>query len=288
MKSIRILCLCVLLVGMLVIFLPATVSAQSGSPGEDKLELLADYPKLEISSGQTASFSVRMRWWGSEGRAFDLLATAPKGWTVVCSPIYATDTKISAIRIEPGKTDYPDTVNVVVTPPYEQLPGPGEYVTTLQAVSGTIRESVELKAVVTALYGLDIAPTSDIYSLTATAGKDNYYSVDVWNTGTETVDIITFSSATPEGWTVDFSATGIVSLSAGQVQTLEANIKPPTKAISGDYIITLRAQGEQASTTGIRIRVTVETPTLWGWVGVAIIIVAIAALGFVVVRFSRR
>lgn len=288
MKTIRIFCgLCLMLACLLVIPPSATVLAQDESPAEDKIELLASFPKVELTSGQTVEFKVRLRWWGSEDRAFDLLVTAPKGWTVYCKPSYE-ETRISAIRLEPGKTEYPETIRVVAVPPFYELPEPGEYVITVQASSGEIKDTVELKAIVTAKYDLDLVPTRERYSTSATAGKDNYFSVQIQNSSTETVDSIAFSSYKPEGWTIDFSPNWVDSLAAGDFQTIDVNIKPPPKTIAGDYSITLRASGEQVSAENIKIRVSVETPTLWGWIGIVIIVLVIAGLAFVIMRFSRR
>jgi len=288
MKTIRIFCgVCLFLVCLLVISPPAAVLAQDEVTYEDKLELLASFPKVEITSGQSVEFSVRLRWWGSEDRTFDLLTTAPKGWTVYCKPSYE-ETRITAIRLEPGKTEYPETIKVVATPPFYELPEPGEYIITLEANSGAIKDTTELTAIITAKYDLDLVPTLERYSTSAKAGQDNYFSVDIQNWGTGTVDSIAFSSYKPEGWTIDFSPNRVDSLADGDFQTIEVNIKPPPRTISGDYVITLRGSGEQVSAENIKIRVTVETPSVWGWVGIVIIVLVIAGLVFVIMRFSRR
>ena len=69
---------------------------------------------------------------------------------------------------------------------------------------------------------------------------------------------------------------------------MDVNIKPPPETIAGDYQITLRASGSQAIAQDLTIRVTVESPTIWGWVGVIIIVLVIASLVVIFMRFSRR
>ena len=71
-------------------------------------------------------------------------------------------------------------------------------------------------------------------------------------------------------------------------QSIDVNIKPPPKAVAGDYMISLRASGKQTSAGEISIRVTVETPTIWGWVGVVIILIVVIGLVVIFMRFSRR
>ena len=134
---------------------------------------------------------------------------------------------------------------------------------------------------------MDIVTETERLNTTATAGKDNFFSIEVLNLGTDAIENINFSSTKPSGWTIEFSPDKIDSLSALKSQTVDVNIQPPTETIAGDYMITLRASGEQASES-IEVRVTVETPTIWGWVGVGIIVLVIAGLAYIFMRFSRR
>jgi uncharacterized membrane protein len=53
-------------------------------------------------------------------------------------------------------------------------------------------------------------------------------------------------------------------------------------------MIGVRASGVQKTSEKINIRVTVETPTVWGWVGVAIIAIVVVGLVVIFMRFSRR
>ena len=74
----------------------------------------------------------------------------------------------------------------------------------------------------------------------------------------------------------------------GDEQTINVNIKPPTETVAGDYVISLRASGKQTSADEMNIRVTVETPTIWGWVGVVIILIVVIGLIVIFMPFSRR
>lgn len=287
MKTIRIFCsLCLLLVCLLVISPSAIVLAQDESPAKDKIELISSFPKMEIT-GETIEFSVRLKWWGSEDRVFDLSATGPKDWVIYFKPSYA-DTMITAINLEPGKTEYPETIKVIVVTRFQSIPETGEYKITVEASSGDLKDTVELTAIISAWYDLDIVPTLERYNTSATAGKDNYFSIDVLNYSTATLENISFDSYKPDEWTIDYSPASIASLAAGDFLTVDVNIKPPPKAVAGDYSITLRVSAEQIPAKTLKIRVSVETPTIWGWIGVVIIVLVIAGLAFVVMRFSRR
>ena len=290
MKVRMIFGLCLLLVSLLVVFPPAAVLAQEEVPPE-VITMTATYTKLEGVAGAGFEFEVSLQYTGGEeARTFDLAATGPKDWTLYITPTYPTDKQILDIRLEPPppyQTVAPTKVLIHVSPPYWLLPEPGEYQITLGATSGEVTGTINLTAVVTATYIIALVPAEERYNTSATAGRDNYFSVEVNNNGSAAIDDITFSSSKPTGWTIEFSPNEIGSVAALDSQTVEVNIKPPAKTIAGDYQISLTAKGKQIS-DDIDIRVSVETPTVWGWVGVVIIVLVVAGLAFVFMRFSRR
>ena len=291
MKMIRMVCvLFLLLTSALVIFQPATVLAQEETPPPEKIELTTSYTKLEGISGTSFEFEVDLNYQGgSEARVFDLMATVPKDWIAYITPTYPKDKQILDIRLEPTSPyeTRPATKIVVYVAPYRVLPEPGEYPITVEVTSGEIKGTINLTAVVTATYIMSVTTPDGRLNTTATAGRDNYFSVEVINSGSAAIDNITFSSSKPSGWTIEFSPDEIDSMDAMSSQTIEVNIKPPAKTIAGDYEITLKADGKEAR-DDIDIRVTVETPTIWGWVGVGIVVLVIAGLAFIFMRFSRR
>jgi uncharacterized membrane protein len=290
MKVRMIFGLCLLLVSLLVIFPATTVLAQEETPPPEKIELTAAYSKLEGTSGTSFEFEVDLMYEGAEARVFNLLATGPKDWTTYITPDYPKDKQILDIRLEPVQplaTYSTQKIDVHTAPPFWLMPDPGEYQITLEASSGDVKGTIDLTAVVTGTYTMSLSTPDGRLNTTATAGKDNYFSVNLENTGSAAIDNITFSSDKPSGWTIDFTPKNIDSLNTGTSQTIDVNIKPPPKTIAGDYQITITASGKQIK-DDMDIRVTVETPTIWGWVGVGIIVLVIAGVAFVFMRFSRR
>jgi uncharacterized membrane protein len=282
-------CLCLVLLSLLAIGQPAAVLAQDES--EETIEMAATYPSLEETALASFEFEVELKYQGSEARVFDLSTTGPQDWSTYIKPGFE-EKRISSIRIEPAKA-YSDKVKVVAIPPAWPLAEPGEYQITLEASSGEIKGTIELKSIVTARHDLNVVPTTEgvlgRYNTRATVGKDNYFSVEVHNLSTVALNDISLSSTEkPTGWTVEFSPEKVESLAVGDFQTVEVNIKPSPKTIAGDYYpITIRASAKDVSES-MDIRVTVETPTIWGWVGVIIILVVVAGLIFTFTRFSRR
>ncbi|MBA7641817.1 hypothetical protein ES703_49502 [subsurface metagenome] len=290
MKIGRTISFCILLASLLTLFSLSPVLAQD----EDAtIELTTDYYKLEIASGASVNFTIQLEYTGTEARVFDLVATGPTDWTTFITPSYPRDRQILDIRMEPpaeGESSTTELIVVTATPVAWIIPELGEYPITVEASSGDLKSSIELTAVVTSIpasYTLYLTTPDGVLSTTAQAGKDNYFTLAVVNSGTGDIDSISLSTNKPRGWAVELSPTNIASVAAGNFQTVEMNIKPPPDAISGDYEILVRASGTQAS-DNVEIRVTVKTSSLWGWVGIGIIVLVIAGLAVIFMRFSRR
>jgi uncharacterized membrane protein len=284
MMKIRIISGVLLILVSLLLIFPSAVFAQ-----EDKIELTTPYTKLEGISGASFEFEITLNYTGTEARVFNLVATGPQNWTIYVTPSYPKDQRILDIRLEPAQPGdaYGPKIDVYSAPPSWLKPDPGEYPMTLEVSSGDIRSTIDLTAVVTAKYDMSLSTPDGLLNTKATAGKDNYFSVVMNNTGTAPIDNITFSVNKPSGWTVLLSPDKLDSLPAGTSKTIEVNIKPPAKAIAGDYGLLISAEAMQRS-VDINIRVTAEAPSIWGWVGVVIILLVIAGVGFVFMRFSRR
>jgi uncharacterized membrane protein len=55
----------------------------------------------------------------------------------------------------------------------------------------------------------------------------------------------------------------------------------------GDYSVAVGVEGEKAS-KNLEFRVTVKASTVWGWVGIAIIVLVVLGLVVLFVRMGRR
>ena len=267
-------------------------SNQEEPPAEEWLEVIAKYPVLREKSGEEFEFQIELRWYGKEFREFDIAVSGPPKWEVVTEAGLGTKVAVTgriglkAADVEKG---YPvETLFVNLTPPRGQKPAPGEYKATFEVSLGDIYESVELTAVVTALYQFVFYPATGRLNTEVTAGEDNYLTVRVENTGSIALDTVRFSSGTLEGWVVTFNPDPVDSLEPGLAQEVTVTIKPPDKVIAGDYAITLFADSEEYSADPLKMRVTVMTPTIWGWVGILIVLSVIAGLAIIFRRLGRR
>ena len=258
----------------------------------ETIEVRAVHPKIEAIAGAEFVFGIEFKYAGASfmesTRPFDLVTKAPPGWEVYMTPQYEKDKRISAIDLKSTGITFGDQLRLVATAPFWPLPKTGEYKINVDAVSGDLKSSIELTAVITASYQLLLAPAGERYDTTTTAGRDGYFSLKVGNLGTAPIEKINFSPEKPEGWTIEFKPDKVESLEALTTQTVDITIKTPPETVAGDYMISIRASGVQATSDNLDIRVTVKTPTVWGWVGVFIIAVVIIGLVFIFMRFSRR
>jgi uncharacterized membrane protein len=289
MKMVRFVSCIILLIALMATFsLPGIALAQDDEMKIEEIIILRpDFPTVESIAGGNFEFQVEFAYIGEDSKVFDIRTTAPTGWEVYMTPRYEKERKITSINLKPTM-GAGEMMRLVATAPFWPLPEPGEYKIKVEAISDTIQASTELTAKVTARYFLDTVSANELYNTTARAGEDNIFSIKVRNLGTDAIDNIKFSPDNPEGWSVTFNPDKIDVMEAIDEQTVEVNIKPPPKTVAGDYMISLRASGKQIAAEKIDIRVTVETPTIWGWVGVAIILIVVIGLIVIFMRFSRR
>lgn len=256
-------------------------------PPPEKIELVCKYPAFEGNSGDSFDFDVDLKWLGSTARTFDLaVLDVPAKWTakIVAG---AFEKEIPAIGLGPEMT-YPERITVTFAPFPGEFPEPGEYVITLEASSGDIKETIKLTAVVTTLYRFYFAPATERLSAEVTAGEENHLAVMVGNTGQGVIEEITFVSTRPSGWSVKFNPDEVESLQPGLAREVDVVIKPPRKTIAGDYSVTMSAISPGMSVRRIELRLTVLTPTIWGWVAILIVLAVIAGLGVMFRRLGRR
>jgi uncharacterized membrane protein len=266
---------------------PATAPAEEPPAPPDTITASTEFPSIEAIATGSFQFTVDLEYKGSQDRIFDLSVTAPPGWDAYITPQYDS-TRISSIDITASYTSVTKTVKVSATPPAWPLPDPGDYKITLQASNEDVVGVIDLYAKIIAKYVLTAAPANQVYNTKAVAGHDNIYSIVVTNTGSAAIDTITFSSDKPDGWEITYNPDKIDNLDIVAPKTVDVDIKPPPKTVAGDYMITLQVSGKQASADKMDVRVTVETPSIWGWVGVGIIVVVVIGLAVIFMRFGRR
>ncbi|CEP66405.1 Immunoglobulin-like fold [Moorella glycerini] len=247
--------------------------------GSDKMT--TDYPVLSGTSSTSFQFRVDLTNNGAQERSYSLAAQAPPGWQVTFSPAYDSK-QIASLSLKPGKSQ---GLDVTVKPP--QGVKAGTYNIPIQATSGSSKAGVVLKVNITGNYSLELTTPSGRLNADAIAGKESPVTLVVKNTGSADLANITFAASAATGWAVTFKPEKIDLLPAGASQQVTAFIKPSPKAIAGDYVVILSANTQEASGSA-DFRVSVRTSTLWGLVGVILVLIVIGAVGWTFRKYGRR
>jgi uncharacterized membrane protein len=293
MKIRKIISLFTLTVILLSAFIvPGMVLAQDEG-NTDQMFLTTDFPSIQAQATDTFSYNIAIHYTSNVSQVFELAPSAPAGWNAYVTPQYDS-TKISSITAEQAPFSGTKSVKLSAVPPVYPYAAPGDYTISLQVTSDkeNMKASIDVTAKILPKGTLSIAPAnqSGLYNTSAKSGKDNIYSVTVTNTGTSAIKNVTVSVANkPDGWDVTFTPDKIESLDVLDSQNIDVNIKPPSDTASGDYMLSLRATGEgMTNSVSMDVRVIVQTSTIWGWVGVIIILIVIVGLFAIFMRFGRR
>jgi uncharacterized membrane protein len=286
------LCLSIVIAIMGVLGIPI-FAADDTSPtptvAPPTVTLDSKFPSISADSGSIFTYDVSIIYTGTERKVFTMDVTPPQGWSAYTTSGYP-EKEVTSIQIDAatyGSTT--ESIKLYLGPNYGLLPDPGNYNVTLKVSSGSnLAATITLEAKVKAKYTLNMTTSSGNLATQATAGKENHFSFEIVNSGTATIDQLKLSSTAPSGWTITFNPEKVDTLNAGQTQQIDAVITPTEgKTIAGDYMITLKADNGKYNDT-MDVRVTVETPSIWGWLAFGIVVVVILALLVLFWKMGRR
>lgn len=271
-----------------------TLNAAGGSMSSSlELELVLDeeeigegglttqYAQQEGSADTSFTFTTTLTNNSATEQTYSLSANAPSGWMVSFKPS-GESTQVAAVTVDPRGSQ---ALNVTVTPPVGIAAG--DYTIPISAISSTENLSSELTVVITGSYELDLSTPSGCLSFDASANKESAVTLSLINNGNVDLQNINLTSSAPTNWTVTFSESTIDVLEAGATKEVTAYITPAKDAMSGDYVTVLTASNSETSDTA-EFRVSVKTDTIWGVVGILIIVAALCGLGYVFRKYGRR
>jgi len=259
--------------------LPVQVSLAKELPA--KLSVQPQLPELRGSSKSNFEYTLTVKNDSGKKLLVSLAAEAPNNFDTSFTEAYGTQ-QLTAIPVDAGKTK---DVKLKVTPP--DSVDAGDYAVKVRVAAEGASALTALKLDISGQPKLAIASRGGLLSARATAGQESAVPVVVANTGTAPAENIKLSATAPDGWKVTFNPETIDRIAPNQHKEVQALIKPPSKAIAGDYVTALNAttRGENGSAN---FRVTVTTSTVWGVAGIGIIGAALLIMVGAVVRFGRR
>ena len=272
---------------------PLTVSADSsGSSATLAIEVVVqggaggtvtmtpEYTGVRGPSSETFTFPVDIRNDSPAEVQLELSAEGPIGWIVEARP--QSQTQASAITIDPGAT-----TKITVTANPSTTAAAGVYDLRVVARGGGVDAEAPLQVQITGSFDMQISTPDQRLNADVTAGQATQFPVIVFNTGTADLVQVSLDSIPPSGWEVTWDTELIPTIAAGDFATVNATITPSAEAIAGDYQITFRASSDDANAS-MDVRTTVSPSAFGGLVGIGLILLTLAALGWVFRRFGRR
>ena len=258
--------------------LPLDLRVDASAAGD--LTLTTDFPQLRGPSDQEYSFNLTLRNDTAEDLTFAVNATGPQGWEVA-TQITGEAQAASAI-VEAGSTR---GVEVSVTPP--STVDAGSYPVEVVATAGSRQIKGSLAVEITGSYEMDLTTPDERLNASGEAGRTIELPMVVENNGTTALEAVDLSGTGPTGWTIEFDPAQVASVAPNSRGDVIARITPSGDAISGDYVVTLKGENDQA-TISREIRVTVQTSQVWGLIGIGLIVLVVGGLLWVFRVYGRR
>jgi len=257
-----------------VLCTPATAQSNVEEPSFSAALFNIEAPVKETFRYQTTLQSGQDR-----SKTYELKADVPKGWRATF--------KIRGKRVASVKTDgdKKEDINIEFNPAHEAAPG--KYKIPTYAISGNDTLLLDLEAVVTGSYDIELTTPSGLLSGDITEGRQKEIDLVVKNTGSLPLENINLSSQTPTKWEVTFTPSEIERLGPGETTDVVAKVKVPEKTLVGDYVSKFTAKVTEAKSTA-SYRMTVKTSALAGWTGLSVILAAIGMITYLIRKFGRR
>jgi uncharacterized membrane protein len=132
-----------------------------------------------------------------------------------------------------------------------------------------------------------VGTSTGLLSLTAMRGEPANVSFYVKNSGSASQNNLRFISVKPENWKAEFKPEKLDILPPGETKQIELTVTPGGQALVGDYSVSVVIEGERAN-KNLEFRVSVKASSLWGWIGIGIIVLVLVGLVALFVYVGRR
>ncbi len=241
-------------------------------------------PKLPILRGTTKSsfdFKVNVKNESADDILANLTHNAPRGFQVTFKEGYGTQ-ELTSIPLKAGDSK---ELSVDIKPSASS--NAGKYPIAIEIGNEKAKATSQLTLDVTGQPTVSLSGENERLSGEVYAGRERRFNFVLRNSGTAEARNIELSSSPPSGWKVTFEPKSIPPIVPNGEQKFEAVVVPSEKAVTGDYMFAVRANGDGVSETA-NFRATVSTSTLWGAIGLGVIAASLLVLFGAFGRFGRR
>jgi len=247
--------------------------------GTFKTELTTGQSNMEGHANSTFTFNANLKNRTADKQLYALMANAPRGWNVVFKSNYQ---QVTSVNTEANSTQ---AITVEIKAPDKTEAG--KYKIPVSAATSSSSADLELEVVITGSYNLELSTPTGLLSTDITAGDQKRVELIINNTGSSELTDIKMEYTAPIKWEIVFDPNKVDKLQPGKVAQVFATIKADKKAIPGDYVTNIEAKTPEVSSKA-SFRISVETPMLWGWIGVLIILVALGCVYYLFLKYGRR
>jgi len=258
---------------------------------EGEVTVRTDYAVLRGPSNSSYEFEIVIKNDTGDQQSFNLAGLVVganqqplQGWQVGFTPAFGEQKQISSLSILAA---IDERVNVTVTPP--RFVDPGNYFipVTVETDGGIFGTGTLLTLEVIGRGELLASTETGLLSMKATAGEEAINTLRLTNFGTGLVRDVALDADKPPQWEVTFEVDNVNELPINNQIDVGVVVKAPDDTIPGDYMITLRGRSQDALGE-VDIRVTVDQSTVWGWLGIVLVLIVISGLLGVFWRLGRR
>jgi uncharacterized membrane protein len=247
--------------------------------GTFKTEFTTTQPNMQGNVSSTFTYNANLKNRTADKQQYAFTANASRGWTVTFKANYQA---VTSVVTEPNSTT-PITIEVKAPEKTEA----GKYKIPVNASTSSSSADLDLEAVITGSYGMEMSTPTGLLSTNITAGETKQLELVIVNTGSSELTDIRPESSVPLNWSVTFDPKKVDKLATGQSTHVYATIKADKKAIPGDYVANIEAKTPEVSSK-LSFRISLETPLLWGWIGVLITLAAIGSVYYLFRKYGRR
>lgn len=261
--------------GMYSLPLVVNVSEQ----GTFKTEFTTTQANMQGNVNSTFTFNTNLKNRTADKQQYAFLSNAPRGWTVTFKSNYQP---VTSVELDANATQ---AITVEVKAP--DRTEAGKYKIPVRASTNSSFTDLELEVAITGSYSMELSTPTGLLSTNITAGESKQLELVIVNTGSSELTDLKPEYTAPMNWSVTFDPKKVDKLLPGKSAQVFATIKADKKAIPGDYVTNIETKTPEVSSK-VSFRISVETPMLWGWVGVMIILVALGSVYHLFRKYGRR
>lgn len=271
---------CGLLVFLLFGLLMALdLNAQIPDKSAGKSFFKSNLINIEAAANETFRYNTTLHNGTSQAKIYELNAQVPDGWSAT---LKTAGSQVTSVNVEAGSSQEV-TVELNARPDSK----PSKYSILVTAIAQSDSLKLNLEAVLKGAYGLELTTASGRLSDELTEGSTKEIHLIVRNKATLPLENLELTAQAPQNWDIVFEPSKITLLDPSKTVDVKATLRVPQKTVAGDYVASFTAKNANTDTSAT-FRMTVKTSILSGWIGIMIILLAIALVFYLIRKYGRR